>query len=411
MLVSIAVDSVVRSLTGGKLPKVSDNNAYEALVCSLVAHFAKQMPRGVPEAYLRARLEHIRGQQKQLRRLMKLPKTAQRSPEWYLMRDTMITASDFALAVGRGKFAKPKDFYRKKCGFDVIPFDGSSAPLVWGVKYEEVAQDIYSQRTGMKMHEFGLLRHPDISYVGASPDGITEFGTMVEIKCPYRRQINGEVPEQYYYQIQGQLEVCGLEECDYWECSLKEYATYADFDADWDDTETMTRDWREKGVIMEWRVRADSEERQYEYSGAYRTRAELAAWEEETMDRITAEHGEDVSMRFTYWYLHDSFLKRIPRDPRFWESLAGCLDTVWTRIQTLRQDRAMYDLEAKKRPSDAFMLPYPTWSKRLEIGGSGGCGGGSLLPPREVSSEPNSSAREKQAIEHLVQNYVFRDPK
>jgi hypothetical protein len=42
---------------------------------------------------------------------------------------------------------------------------------------------------------------------------------MLEIKCPFRRRITGEVPLQYYYQIQGQLE-CEFSkyfnEAEYW---------------------------------------------------------------------------------------------------------------------------------------------------------------------------------------------------
>ena len=44
------------------------------------------------------------------------------------------------------------------------------------------------------------------------------------------------MPQQYYYQIQGQLDVCGLDECDYLECEFEVtedpdwfWATYDDF--------------------------------------------------------------------------------------------------------------------------------------------------------------------------------------
>lgn len=73
----------------------------------------------------------------------------------------------------------------------------------------------------MTTTEYGLIRHIDVhgderglSWIGASPDGITDCGSMVEIKCPYRRQIvPGHVPHHYYPQIQVQLEVCDLSLC------------------------------------------------------------------------------------------------------------------------------------------------------------------------------------------------------
>ena len=127
-----------------------------------------------------------------LRRLSTSPGIEQRTPEWYAAREGLITASDFAQALGHGKFATQKDFFVKKV--EPGPFQSSPA-LKWGVMFEPVASDIYRARNGgIKMYEFGLLRHPRLSHVGASPDGITDAGIMVEIKCPYQRKINREVP-------------------------------------------------------------------------------------------------------------------------------------------------------------------------------------------------------------------------
>ena len=69
----------------------------------------------------------------------------------------------------------------------------------------------------------GLIIHNQYKHIGASPDGISDLGIMLEIKCPFKRKIDGAIPEQYWMQIQGQLEVCDLEECDYLECKLWEY--------------------------------------------------------------------------------------------------------------------------------------------------------------------------------------------
>ena len=167
----------------------------------------------------------------------------QRTPEWYAARQTMITASDIAQALGCAKFGTQKDFFKKKCGLpaEQTPFDPTVPPLKWGVMFEPVAGAIYSALNGgLKVHEFGLLRHPTVPFLGASPDGITEDGVMLEIKCPWRRKIDGTVPLQYYYQIQGQLAVCGLDECDYFECEFGEahqdpLGPTGVVDCEWDD--------------------------------------------------------------------------------------------------------------------------------------------------------------------------------
>ena len=203
------------------------------------------------------RPEHVRDRamttlawRARLAKLLEAPGVTQRTPEWYEARKTMVTASDVAQALGCSKFGNQRTFFQKKCGApeEQAAFDASLPPLKWGVMYEPVAQAIYSAvNLGVRVHEFGLLRHETLSFVGASPDGISDLGVMLEIKCPWRRRIvEGEVPMQYYYQIQAQLAVCGLQECDYFECEF--------FEAD-DSTDeawlTRTDAWHERGVFAE----------------------------------------------------------------------------------------------------------------------------------------------------------------
>jgi hypothetical protein len=59
---------------------------------------------------------------------------------------------------------------------------------------------------------FGLLIHPEYSWLGGSPDGITTDGILLEVKCPLRRKIiHGEVPHHYLSQVLLNLEICDLE--------------------------------------------------------------------------------------------------------------------------------------------------------------------------------------------------------
>jgi hypothetical protein len=51
--------------------------------------------------------------------------------------------------------------------------------------------------------------------LGASPDGVTEDGLLIEIKCPLTRKIEKKVPSYYLPQVQLQLEITDLEECDF----------------------------------------------------------------------------------------------------------------------------------------------------------------------------------------------------
>ena len=38
----------------------------------------------------------------------------------------------------KGKFGTINDIYKKKCGYEEIPFNSNCPPLKWGVKYEPV---------------------------------------------------------------------------------------------------------------------------------------------------------------------------------------------------------------------------------------------------------------------------------
>jgi hypothetical protein len=52
-------------------------------------------------------------------------------------------------------------------------------------------------------------------WLGGSPDGVTESGKLVEIKCPMMREIKAEVPEHYMPQLQLCMEILDLETCDF----------------------------------------------------------------------------------------------------------------------------------------------------------------------------------------------------
>jgi len=134
---------------------------------------------------------------------------AQRSEEWLKLRGNMLTASDAATAIGDNPYEKPEDLILKKCGHN--EFKGNAATQ-HGNKYEDVARDIYCEKYGEVCHEIGLHPHPEFTWLGGSPDGITESGKLVEIKCPLQRKITPEVPIYYMPQIQLLLEILNLEE-------------------------------------------------------------------------------------------------------------------------------------------------------------------------------------------------------
>jgi putative phage-type endonuclease len=124
----------------------------------------------------------------------------------------MLTASDAASAIGANPYETPDGLFVKKVGRRRF---SSSAAMERGTLLEPIARDLYDQRYNKKSHEIGLVQHPLYPWLGGSADGITECGRLIEIKCPLTRKIEDKVPKHYIAQIQLNMEILDLDECDF----------------------------------------------------------------------------------------------------------------------------------------------------------------------------------------------------
>lgn len=288
----------------------------------------------VPLSDLYNRAEQYQRWKSQLHRLLTNPGIAQRTDEWYKARENLITASDIAQALGKGKFGTVKQFYQKKCGRadEQAPFDYTIPPLKWGTIYETIAQGIYARMNNVKIHEFGLLIHGDVPFIGASPDGISDLGIMLEIKCPWRRKIEqGNVPLQYFHQIQAQLAVCDLDECDYFECAISE-CLFGPSDDAWSATSPMMR-----GVFVEVSCPHES----VPYKCIYPPEHIIGQGRDRTQDLIDWSNTFENAV-FHWWYLTDFNCVRVKRDHDFIERMFSELAVVWTNVLDYRKDRSKY---------------------------------------------------------------------
>jgi putative phage-type endonuclease len=146
-----------------------------------------------------------------VQKLLEIPQYEQRTPEWYKQRENAITASDLPTVLGENKYKTAWNLLVDKCNANPKPFTGNAATQ-WGNHYEDIAIDIYSEQYHKKVLSFGLLIHPEYSWLGGSPDGITTDGILLEVKCPIKRKIvMGEVPHHYLSQVLLNLEICDLE--------------------------------------------------------------------------------------------------------------------------------------------------------------------------------------------------------
>ena len=90
-----------------------------------------------------------------------------------------------------------------------------------GRELERLARRIYEQEVGIQMEPLCLV-HDQLEWMRASLDGLSFDGsTVLEIKCPMNTRDHsaakqGNVPPQYYAQLQHELEVSRAEEDHYW---------------------------------------------------------------------------------------------------------------------------------------------------------------------------------------------------
>lgn len=318
---------------------------------------------------------------KRVQELLLKEQPVQLSPEWFLARKGKVTASAVSSLLIRdektckgyvetynlkdtfdynGKSCNPysskQQFAFEKCR---QMFKGSPATF-WGQRYEQIAVDIYSLQNSVKVIDFGLLAHDTIDWLAASPDGITEDGIMLEIKCPYRRKITGIPPLYYFQQVQIQLETTGLEYCDFLEVEFVEVVSLKEF---LDDT-LNDSPVEYKGFYIQMECIPDEfETRNYYYAQKelINKPKELNKWSRETIEKILEDKNLDVlketenyvicmadnykkyTIRVVYWKATTVSTVRIKRDREWFENNKDFLKAQWDDVM---------DFKANFNPAD-----------------------------------------------------------
>jgi putative phage-type endonuclease len=154
----------------------------------------------------------------------------QRTPLWYSKRSTILTASEIASVLECNVYQSSYELLLKKLNPKIDNL--STQALEWGVKFEPIAEKFYEHLRKEKVFDIGLVIHSMYDWIGASPDGVILSGKLLEIKCPFMRNIGGDIPIYYWIQMQIQMEVCDMDLCDYLECKFYQYTTIEEYDSD-----------------------------------------------------------------------------------------------------------------------------------------------------------------------------------
>lgn len=142
----------------------------------------------------------------------------QRSPEWFQQRKLRITGSRIGAILGVSPWQKPEDVIRSMVReYHDYPSEFVSNPAVdHGNNNEQRALLAFMRETGMNVEECGFFEYGD--RMGASPDGLTSDGGVLELKVPYGIRNQSEAKfktlaeqQHYYHQVQMEMLSAGRE--------------------------------------------------------------------------------------------------------------------------------------------------------------------------------------------------------
>ena len=242
--------------------------------------------------------------QKRITSLIKKEQPEQKSNEWYEYRHNLITASS-AWKILDSECSQNNFIYGKCEPINLNKYKNVNinSPFHWGNKYEPLSVSLYEYLYKTKIMDFGCLQHDKYNFIGASPDGINVnensnlYGRMLEIKNIFNREITGIPKREYWIQMQLQMEVCDLNQCDFLECRFKEYESEETFYND--GTFQYTQENKIKGIKLQF---FNGNQPVYEYAPFLCNKEDFEIWREECMDKnSTMTWIKDI-----YWWLEES---------------------------------------------------------------------------------------------------------
>ena len=303
--------------------------------------------RSHQNTFIRTAETNIEKMEAHINYLKSVPQPEQRTNEWYAFRYKYLTASNIWKAF-ISQSTKNQLIY-EKCKPLATSEEGSSSsssqqhgvntesPMHWGHKYEPVSVDLYEKKYNTAVSEFGCIPHKSISFLAASPDGINtdkasgRYGRMLEVKNIVNREINGNPKMEYWIQMQLQLEVCDLKECDFLETRFTEYENEEEFMNDAAATPFLSKDYKQKGIIMYF-IKDGQPVYEYYTPSTTSTLETYQQWEEATM----LKNESIMWIKNIYWKLDQLSCVLVMRNKLWFDYAKEELYAIWQIIEKER---------------------------------------------------------------------------
>ena len=282
---------------------------------------------------------------KKLDIIRNIPQPEQRTSEWFQFRNTLISASSawktFSSEAVRNQliYEKCKPYQDRSNSYV-----NTDSTLHWGQKYEPLSVMIYENKYNTIIEDFGCIKHRDYDFVGASPDGINisreseRYGRMLEIKNIVNRDITKIPKKEYWIQMQLQMEVCDLNECDFLETKFTEYKDKEDFIQD--GTFNLTNNNNKKGIILQFNNNSNP---LYEYAPIDIDKENYNVWYENQIQK----HYDKQLIKTLYWKLDIYSCILVLRNKHWFKSAVYELENIWNII--LKEKNNGYEHRAPKK--------------------------------------------------------------
>lgn len=192
------------------------------------------LPGEVYEDRVNKHWKFLAEQQKDRLNLEKDTRTQSDSALWRQVRKKVLTASNFGPVCKRRETTSCINLVKKIL---YPPNLARNHALEYGRQNESTARKQLAKKLDVQIEECGLFIDPDVSFLGATPDGLIDNETIVEIKCPIsarderpldvikskkgnlwtifdkndHQKMNKK--HDYHFQVQGQLHVTRRSKC------------------------------------------------------------------------------------------------------------------------------------------------------------------------------------------------------
>ena len=301
--------------------------------------------------------------EKKIDLLRSIVQPVQRTPEWYAFRWNLITASnaykalDSQASINQLIYEKCQPIKTYEENDSEIKMVNTNTAMHWGQKYEPLSVMIYEDMYRSQVEDFGCIQHQVYKFLGASPDGIIiksetgRYGRMLEIKNPGSREITGIPKKEYWVQMQLQMEVCDLDECDFLETKFVEYPDYTSYKND------VNSNNMHKGTIIYFHKKDGTPFYVYQPLNL-KLDDEISKWEDEILEKYQSEQYDYIFLKFIYWKLDKLSCVLVLRNHEWFKNNIGQIEKVWKIIEDERVTGYEHRAPNKKQKKDAGLKPF-----------------------------------------------------